>query len=453
MPQLGPFRAGQGLAAVCEFERRHANHASHATRAIAPKPPTAADAMTMRVGYFVNQYPKVSHTFIRREIEALERAGVQVQRYALRALSTELVDAQDQAELARTRVIVDAGVGTALSSLLLALVRRRGAFFSTLALATRMAGLSLPTLVKQWVCFVEACVLWRWMVQDDIHHVHAHFGTNSASVVMLTSALGGQRYSMTVHGPEEFDMPMALALATKVARANFVVAISSFCRSQLYRWVEPVHWPKIHIVHCALEGAQFEAPAMPMTADKRFVCVGRLSADKGQSLLIRALAQLRDEGLLLHLSLAGDGPMRAELQALIDALGLQSQVSITGWVSNAQVRELLLQSRALVQASFAEGLPVVIMEAFAARRPVIATYLAGIPELVQPGHSGWLTPASDMPALCEALRQAARETPERLAQMGQQGHASALAQHHVDTEAAHLRQLFANAGATQPVAG
>jgi colanic acid/amylovoran biosynthesis glycosyltransferase len=401
----------------------------------------------MRIGYFINQYPKVSHTFIRREIEALERADVEVKRYALRALGDELVDEQDRAELRRTRVVVAVGGAVALRAVGMALVKRPRGFVAALALAKRLAGSSPAAWLKNGVCFVEACVLWQWLLEDKVEHLHAHFGTNSASVAMLAAEIGALRYSLTVHGPEEFDMPLAIGLPAKIERAAFVVAISSFCRSQLFRWVDPAHWSKIHIVHCALAGHQFDSPGTPIatSAPARFVSVGRLSAEKGQVLMLQAVAALRQRGVTVHLQLAGDGPLRQALQALIDELDLKAQVSITGWIDNAQVRALLLQSRALVQASFAEGLPVVIMEAFAARRPVIATYLAGIPELVQSGKNGWLTPAGDLQAFCDALQEAAQASPQRLAEMGEHGHALALRYHHADTEAARLKQLFADA--------
>src|ERR1019366_5432957 len=185
----------------------------------------------------------------------------------------------------------------------------------------------------------------------------------------------------TVHGPEEYDNVRAIGLAEKVQRCAFVVAISSYGRSQLYRLVEHQHWPKVKVVHCGLEPAYFAAVG-PAPVARRLVCVGRLCEQKGQLLLIEAAHRLASRGIAFEVLLAGDGELRAEIEASIRRHKLQDRVRITGWISAAEVREQILAARALVLPSFAEGLPIVIMEAMALRRPVISTLGAGIPELV-----------------------------------------------------------------------
>ena len=103
------------------------------------------------------------------------------------------------------------------------------------------------------IYLAEACLIRRWLVETGVSHVHAHFGTNSAEVAMLVQTLGGPPFSFTAHGPEEFDKAPLIGLAEKIRRAAFVVAVSSFGRSQLFRLVEHEHWDKIHVVHCGLE--------------------------------------------------------------------------------------------------------------------------------------------------------------------------------------------------------
>lgn len=398
----------------------------------------------MRIAYLVNQYPKVSHTFIRREIHALEARGVTVLRFAARTVPGELVDPQDIAELARTRALLDAGVPAFVGALLHTLATRPRRLAGALRMALALGARSERGRLRHLIYLVEACLLRRWLADARIDHVHVHFGTNSAAVALLTQQLGGPGYSLTVHGPEEFDMPSSLSLATKLAHARFVVAISSFCRSQLFRWADPSVWRRVVEVHCALDGGYFTTPPVPVPAAPRFVCVGRLAPEKGQLLLLQAVARVRARGIALALTLAGDGPDRAALEAEIARLGLGDAVEITGWVDNARVRELVLGARALVLASFAEGLPVVIMEALALRRPVIATYVAGIPELVLPGDSGWLVPPGDVGALADALADAAQRPPEALTAMGERGHRRALERHDATREAERLHgQLLA----------
>jgi glycosyltransferase involved in cell wall biosynthesis len=275
-----------------------------------------------------------------------------------------------------------------------------------------------------------------------VQHVHAHFGTNPAELAMLMRAMGGPSYSFTVHGPEEFDKPLALHLAEKMRRAAFVVAVSSFGASQLRRWVESTHWSKIRVVHCGLDDAfHAGAPASPPTGN-RLVCVGRLCEQKGQLLLVMAAAALARRGRDFQLVLAGDGEMRGEIEALVAQLGLRDRVRITGWLSSQAVRQEILESRAMVLPSFAEGLPVVIMEAMALRRPVLSTYVAGIPELVRPGENGWLVPAGDVDQLADAMDAILALPSPELAVMGARGRERVVQRHSVTTEARKLAAHF-----------
>ena len=397
----------------------------------------------MRVAYFVNQYPKVSHSFIRREILALERLGVDVERIALRGWEDKVVDAEDEDEQTRTSYVLKEGVPGLASALFGQVLRAPVAFLRALIQAGRMSRGSDRPLIYHLAYLAEACCVLALLRARPVQHIHAHFGTNSAEVVMLARILGGPTYSFTVHGPEEFDQPAALHLKEKTEKAAFVVAISSYGRSQLYRWVGHEHWPRIQVVHCGLDkGFHKNAEAEPLNDTPRLVCVGRLCEQKGQLILLEAARQLREQGVVFELVLAGDGEMRGELEEQIARYGLQEQVRITGWISGEQVRQELQAARAMVLPSFAEGLPVVIMEAMALERPVISTNVAGIPELVRDGHDGWLVAPGDVDALTEALSRVLTMNITRLREMGSQGRQRVNARHDVDVETCKLARLF-----------
>ena len=402
--------------------------------------------MNMHVAYFVNQYPKVSHTFIRREIAALERRGVRVDRLALRGWDAEVKDAADVAERDRTRYVLRGPLpGLALTGLW-RLLSRPARGLAALRLACQMARHGERSLPWHLVYLLEACRVADWLEQSGAQHIHAHFGTNSAEVVMLARALGGPPYSFTVHGPEEFDKPEFLGLARKIENAAFAVAVSSYGRSQLSRWVSADHWPKIRVVHCGLEPDFFAAAAdIRAAATPRLVCVGRLCEQKGQLLLVAAVAILVGRGVAIDLVLAGDGEMRQVIETAIAKAGLLDRVHITGWIDSAQVRDELLAARALVLPSFAEGLPVVIMEAMAIGRTVISTYVAGIPELVRDGVDGWLVPAGDVEALADAMQACLEAGPERLEAMGRGALERVRTRHSIDVEAARMQALFESA--------
>ncbi|WP_176509580.1 MULTISPECIES: glycosyltransferase [Pseudomonas] len=399
----------------------------------------------MRIAYFINQYPKVSHSFIRREIQALERQGIEVQRIALRGWDAELHDPEDLAERGKTRYVLEQGLYGLLRPLFDVVRARPKRFLGALRLALRLGWRADRPWPYHVAYLAEACRLLQWLQASATEHVHAHFGTNSTEVVVLANALGGPAYSFTVHGPEEFDKAQILHLGEKVRRAAFVAAVSSFGRSQLYRWVAHEHWDKVKVVHCGLERSFHQGVALAPPAAPRLVCVGRLCEQKGQLLLVEAARALASRGVDFKLVLAGDGEMRGPIEALIARYGLQAQVRITGWISSAQVRDEILAARALVLPSFAEGLPVVIMEAMALRRPVLTTYVAGIPELVCPGDNGWLFAAGSVEALTEAMLDCLQQPVEVLQRMGEAACQRVLERHDIDTEAARLVSHFRGA--------
>ena len=300
--------------------------------------------------------------------------------------------------------------------------------------------------LRHLVYLAEACVLLSRLTRSGARHLHAHFGTNSAAVALLAHVLGGPPYSFTIHGPEEFDRPDFLSLRNKIKRTAFVVAVSDFGRSQVFRWCDQRHWSRVHVIRCGVD-AGFLHGSEPIPETRRLVCVGRLCEQKGQLRLLEALGRL--DGVPFEMVLAGDGPMRAEIEREIERLDLRGRVQVTGWISNEAVRKHILEARALVLPSFAEGLPVVLMEALALGRPVVSSYVAGIPELVENGVNGWLVPAGSVQALTEALREVLATPVERLAAMGQAGTRRVAVLHDASREAAQLALLFSQEGSSR----
>jgi colanic acid/amylovoran biosynthesis glycosyltransferase len=406
----------------------------------------------VKLAYLVNTYPRASHSFIRREIQALERLAVPVHRFAMRSDRGRLVDAGDIAEDFRTEHVLEAGalrlIALSFGWLLRHPSRALAAFAMALKAGRRGAGGGAGTggRLRHMIYLAEAAYVARRCHDLGIDHLHAHFGTNSATVAMLVRALGGPPFSFTVHGPEEFDAPLALSLGEKIERAAFVVSISSFGRSQLCRWVAPAVWDKIKVVHCGIEPERFPAPLTLPNGGPHLVAIGRFSAQKGFALLIEAMA-LAAPGLPgLHLTLVGDGELRPEITTLIEWRGLSRHVTLAGWQSEEGVRKTLDAAQALILPSFAEGLPVVVMEAMANGRPVIATAIAGVPELVT-DETGWIVPAGDAATLAAAIHALAALPPERLAEMGAAARKRVLERHDIDALAADLARHFAEAAA------
>jgi len=296
--------------------------------------------------------------------------------------------------------------------------------------------------LRHLVYLAEAALLQRWLEREGFEHVHAHFGTNSTAVALLCRDLGGPTFSFTVHGSEEFDAPRALSLEEKISAARFVIAVCDYGRSQLYRQCPAESWERIHVVRCSIDAAWRDCAEAPIPSAPRLVCVGRLCEQKGQLLLVRAVAALVQSGRDVELDLVGDGPLRGALEREVARLDVKQQVRLLGTRDQAGVMEALRAARAFVLPSFAEGLPVAIMEAMAMARPVVSTYVAGIPELVIPGENGWLVAAGSLTGLGEALEEVLDASPERLGEMGRAGRRRVLRLHDAASNAVRLAELL-----------
>ncbi|WP_112873389.1 glycosyltransferase family 4 protein [Paracoccus endophyticus] len=385
------------------------------------------------IAYLVNTYPRGSHSFIWREIHALEQRGMAVTRIAARRPDEAPADPGIAEEQAQTVYLNDDRPALARAAL------RAG---RALPLARARAAAGEAPLRRMMAYAAQGRMLADLCRARGITHVHAHFGTNPARVAAFSRLFGGPPFSVTVHGPEEFDRPEALDLAGKAAAAAFTVAVSRFGRSQLMRWVDPAHWDRLRVVHCGLSLDEFTPTASP-PGPPRLVAVGRLAEQKGFGLLVPALIAARAVHPDLTLTLVGDGPLRGAIEAQALRAGLGEALRLTGWLSPAEVRAQIAQADALVVPSFAEGLPVVIMEAMALARPVVSTWIAGIPELVVPGQTGWLVAPGDAAPLAHAMVEVAGTSADQRAAMGQAGRARVIARHDVTESARRLTALIA----------
>jgi colanic acid/amylovoran biosynthesis glycosyltransferase len=398
----------------------------------------------MRVAYFINQYPAVSVAFIRREIHALEKLGIEVIRYALKGWDANTVDPLDTREKEITTYLQRDGARALIASVLRMMVSSPRLTLRGLAAAFSLGIASQRPLLVHIAYFVEACRLRLLLERAGVKHVHAHFATNSTEIVLLSRIMGGPTYSFTVHGPEEFDDPVGLKLREKIRLAKFVVAITSFTRGQLMRVADRGDWEKIALIRCGLHSDIFEQSATPVTSDVRMVVVGRLVEQKGHLLLLEAARELKRRGLEFKLLVIGDGPLRGVLEETAERYSLGGQVEFTGSVPTSRLYDEIKRARALVLPSFAEGLPMAIMEAMALRRPVISTFIAGIPELVVPGENGWLVPAGSVDLLVDAIQEVLESSPEQLNAMGERAFAKTCELHSADKTVTQLVRLIAS---------
>jgi colanic acid/amylovoran biosynthesis glycosyltransferase len=401
----------------------------------------ASSQQKIRVAFLTSEYPRVSHTFIRREILALESLGYDIERLSVRE-SGPIADPADQEEAVRTTCLLEVRVWRHVLAFCMTVITSPLRIMRALHAVWTSWKVSDRSLLRHFAYLVEACTLARLLAGRRVNHLHVHFGKNAADVARLCRILGGPPYSMMVHGPGEFDSPRSQSLREKVRDAAFTTAISDFARSQLMRWCDYSDWHRIHVVRCSVNDEFLQGRQHLHSETRTFVCVGRLTAQKGQLLLIDAVASLIHQGLQLNLILAGDGEMRSVIEQRIRHHGIQDYVEITGWIGERQVRDLILKSRALVLPSFAEGLPVVILEAFALGRTVISTAVAGIPEILESGTNGWLVTPGSIDGLIAAMQQCLRTPIAKLNEMAGEGRCRVLQRHVASQEARRLADLI-----------
>lgn len=406
------------------------------------------------IAYLTSQYPRATDTFIREEVAGLRQMGFNVHPFSIRRPDTsQWISDEIRAEGQRTCFLLALSPVRLAGAALRALVSKPGRFIDTLGLCFKTGAPGVRWRVRQMAYFFEACALAEEMARRGVRHLHNHMGENSANVAMLASNLSGIPYSLTIHGPYIFFAPRQWALGEKIRRSAFTACITSFCRSQCMIFTPAEAWDRMSVVHCGLNERFLGEAAGPVTDEPQLVNVGRLCAEKGQLLLVKAMAELKRLGVAAQLVLVGDGEMRGDVESEIGRHGLGDRVRITGWVDSDRVRQEVAAARALVSCSFAEGLPRVVIEALGLGRPVVGTAIAGMPELVIPGENGWLVPAGSIDALVKAMREAIETPAARLTAMGEAGRARVLAEFDARIEQGKLAKLIAaSVGVAMPQA-
>jgi colanic acid/amylovoran biosynthesis glycosyltransferase len=359
----------------------------------------------MRVGYLVSCYPAPSHTFIRREVEALRRRGLDVETFSVRAPDASArLGAADREERGRTFYVLPVSPLALVGAHLWALFRAPARYFGTVREAFRHRVPGLRSLVWSAFYFLEAMVLARALVRRGIERLHNHFANAGANVGMLSARYLALPWSLTLHGISEFDYPAGVMLPGKVGAARFVACVSWFGMAQAMRVSSPTDWDKLLIVRCGIEAGALP-PRRTVPGPPRIVCVGRLSAEKGHLGLLDAFARVLARGAAAELRLVGDGPERARIEQRLAERGLAGHCLLLGQLPEEDALAEVAAAAVVVSASFMEGLPVVLMEALALGVPVVAPRVAGVPELVVDGMSGVLFTPADWEGLGAGLER------------------------------------------------
>ncbi len=405
--------------------------------------PSAATA------YLVSQYPALSHEFVAREVRALRSRGVHVRTFSVRPAAAHHIRTDaDRAEWTSTTALLGSK-GDILKAQARLLVRRPTAWVRGLSTALRSGPRAPRTRLWQLFYFAEAALLAERMRHDGLHHVHVHFANNSADVARIAVAIGSAldekpwSWSLAMHGPTEFEDVVGHDLAAKVRSASFVACISEYCRDQLKALVEPAHWTKLHIVRMSVDPGRYpsmlDARAGRPSGPLRVLFVGRLVPEKAPGILLEALAQL--PAGTIQARIVGAGPLHDLLATRILELGLQDSVTLVGPLGQDELPAEYAWADVFCLPSYAEGLPVVLMEAMSTGLPVVTTTITAIPELVEDGVSGSLVPPGRAELVADALAELARDADLRIEQ-GRRAQAAVRGLHDPDVNARLLQRLL-----------
>lgn len=406
-----------------------------------------------RIGYVVSRFPKLSETFILREMDVLETLGWDVTLFSLIAERDGRVHAAAVPWMSRVRVLPMLSVAVVLANLRAAL--RRPVSYAGLWTAVACGYAGTPASLVRALVLLPSCVRLAELVRrGNVPQLHAHYATYPLLACWVVHRLTGTPYSVTVHAHDIFvATPMALM---KMAPAGAVVAISEFNRQYLAREISPELLPHTTVVHCGVDLSRYREAAREPDGVLDVLCVGSLQPYKGQTHLVRATRLLVDRGSAVRCTLVGHGPDEGMLRREIAAAGLGDVVLLAGPCTEDQVAHMLSHADVYVQPSVVapdgqmEGIPVAIMEALASGLPVVAAALSGIPELVRHGETGWLVPPGDAAALAAALQDVAAR-PAEAANRGRAGRALVDAEfnlhRNVSVLSSVLSDLFPSKGA------
>jgi colanic acid/amylovoran biosynthesis glycosyltransferase len=408
-------------------------------------------AAPLRIAYLCSVYPAVSHTFVLREVNALRRLGAEIITFSIRRSDPkQLLTDADRAAYESTNAILPPRWGRLLSTHLKIALRAPRAYLATFSLSQRGGSCGLMARIWRLFYFAEAVVLWSECNRRQIRHIHVHLANVAADVALLAAYLGSTvepgdpwSWSFTMHGPTEFADVSHFRLSEKLRRARFVICISDFARSQLMALGDSSIWGRLDVVHCGIPIEQFtnSTDEDRRHAEPTILCLGRLVPEKGQAILLQAVSLLARRGQEANVIVAGEGPSRPALERMAEELGISSRVAFLGAVGQDEIHDFYARAWVFCLPSFAEGIPVTLMEAMAMELPVVSTRIAGIPELIVDGRTGFLVAPGRPDELADVLQQLLTD-PALRGEIGSRARETVIQEFNADTSAEQLHALF-----------
>jgi colanic acid/amylovoran biosynthesis glycosyltransferase len=386
------------------------------------------------LAYLLSQYPAVNHPFMLREVRRLRELGFDLRVASIRPpdRSPDKLTPVEREEAQSTFCVKRSGFALVLREHLATLLSRPAAYLSGLLCALRSGRHGI-------LYFVEAVIVGRWMARNRLSHVHIHY---CSTVGLIVTRIFPVTISVTFHGQAEFVNPDGFRLPEKIRASLFCRAISLYGRSQMLKSMPYEEWPKIEVSFLGVDTNEFSPRPFRAAPDPfQIACVGQLAPVKGQHMLVAAMEILVREGRRVILRIAGDGPDRVSLERDIVNRKLERHVVMEGFLNQDKLRQLYAACDVLALPSFAEGIPVVLMEAMAMEIPCVATWITGIPEIIGHETDGLLVPPGDAEALARAIVRLMDDSELRRG-LGQRARLKILEKFDLRRNTGHLASVF-----------
>jgi glycosyltransferase involved in cell wall biosynthesis len=346
------------------------------------------------VAYLTNQFPSPVEPYVVDEIRTLRHRGVTVLPSSARRAEPAL-DGELALLAAETLYLQPLRLTLLLRAAWLCL--RKFTLLASFCGRVLMQGNESPgrrarALLHTWLGVYYALLLEG----RGVEHIHVHHGYFASWIAMVAARVLGIGFSMTLHGS---DLLLHRAyLDTKLKHCAFCLTVSEFNRQYIRKHYPDVEPGKIRLQRIGVDPALHAPDTTPYPPNSclLMLAVGRLHSVKDHAFLVRACRRLKDRGLKFLCLIAGEGPEHASLERLVRQLGLEEEVKLLGHVPRQQLDSYYAMADLVVLTSRSEGIPLVLMEAMALVKTVLAPAITGIPELVMDGQTGFLYPVGSL---------------------------------------------------------
>ena len=396
----------------------------------------------MRIAYFSSTFPKLSETFIQREVSKLRVLGLEPVFIANRQPAPGGFQPSDEDLIKKTFYLTPIRIKTYVKANLKILFKHPRRYINGLVLALTLKDNFAWQRLRNLAWMSGAAVLTEYLFRKQVSHVHVHFATGAAGVAIFLKILSDIPYSLSIHGSDVL-LPQPLT-EQKLNSARFIISNCQFHIQNLRARFASLSKKKFSLIRVGIDlrsGYWAEVKPCTVGGPLRVLNVARLHPVKDQIVLIQACAHLKRMGIAFQCRIVGEGPMRQKLEACISENDLGDSVVLMGVQYEPDVAKHFDWAHVLTLSSKSEGTPMTVVEAMSKARPVVVPNITALPEMVLPGQTGYLFESGSSRDLANKLATLA-ENPDLIIKLGKTGRKRAEALFDLTQNAKNLLDVF-----------